>query len=163
MPEYSYQTQEASVRDALREHILSAWGAQKIYDDPQEIPDGAGSLPLAVVMLMDTTPDEEESSLNHEAVRLEYQIHLREAKPNSLTAGYAGRSLHAYKMDRLAALRRLLFADRRLFTSTGNWNHEWLGDSIIPRDNGEQEREARNNWFSVSMSYAVTVRFLAYQ
>ena len=163
MAEYAYAPQEASVREVLRAKIVATWGVQKVYDDPQEVPDGPGSLPVAVILLMDTTPDEGEASMSHEAVRLEYQLQLREAKPSSLTVASSGRSLHAHKLARLDALRKALFAERRLGTTTGDWNHEWLGDSVIPRDNGEQEREVRNNWYAITMSIAVTVRFPVYR
>lgn len=154
----AYADWEMAVRESLREKIMAAWSPKKVYDDPQEIADVAGSLPLARILLFDTVPDEEHSSLSVEAVRLEYSLSLSEAKPTAAQVASSGRSLHAQRSARVEALRRLITQSQHLSTRLGQVSYEWLGDQLLPRSIEEVEKEVRNSWYSVTVMLAVVVR-----
>lgn len=160
---HQYGAYEGAVRDALVEHVLAAWSPKKTYHDPQEEEDGPGALPRATIMLVDVVPDEEESAMSVEAVRLEYEIRLRAAKPTAGSGLSRELSLHSERLGRLDALRRRLTKDRRLKTRLGSFNYEWLGDQLLPRDGEAVEREVRNPWFEVALAFAVVVRVPLYQ
>lgn len=118
-----YSLVERTIREAIRGHIVEAWQPEAIYYDfPEEQP---AALPVAMLLLLTVTEDEEEATLTFDAMAFEYQVIGRFPRPG------VG-SLHEARQQALTDLKLQLLASSRIVAEDGTeYNRDWLGDTLI--------------------------------
>lgn len=121
-------------------------------DAPQTDTDSdPAALPCAYVLLAEANPDSEEGSIGEEGFDLVFEILVRAEKPDTS---------QPLQLSRTALLEQIRGALTQGARFHGR-NREWLGETLIPADDGTREMEATAIWLQVAARFQVTITVAA--